>query len=136
MRLPGFFHQKNPAQPHLVTITHESGGQTYSAEQIRGAFPPAAGSGNSTGKKEKPKNGFDHSPVLKELDRRGHFIGANPGGGWDILCPWHSAHTTGDRWHDLLGTTHRRLCRPRLQMPARPLHRPHGWRPAGLAGHG
>ena len=95
MRLPGFFHQKNPAQPHLVTITHESGGQTYSAEQIRGAFPPATGSGNSAGKKEKPKNGFDHSPVLKELDRRGHFIGANPGGGWDILCPWHSAHTTG-----------------------------------------
>ena len=95
MRLPGFFHQKNPAQPHLVTITHESGGQTYSAERIREAFPPAAGSDTGAGKKEKPKNGFDHSPVLIELDRRGHFIGANPGGGWDILCPWHSAHTTG-----------------------------------------
>ena len=95
MRLPGFLHQKNPAAPHLVRITHESGGQPYTAEQIRAAFPPAAGSSTDTGKGEKPKNGFDHSPVLQELDRRGHFISANPGGGWDILCPWHTAHTTG-----------------------------------------
>ena len=87
MRLPGFYHQKKPDSPHLVTITHESGGKPYSAEQIRVAFPAAAGSDNNTGNREKPKNGFEHSPVLNELARRSHFIGANPGGGWDILCP-------------------------------------------------
>jgi hypothetical protein len=94
MRLPGFFHNKNPAAPHLVTITRESGGQPYAAEDIRAAFPPPPNT--DAGEKEKPKLGIEHSDILKELNRRGHLRGANPGGGWVILCPWHSAHTTGN----------------------------------------
>ena len=93
MRLPGFYHQKNPAHPHLVTITREGAGLPYSAEQIRAAFPPVVGTRtNSKGKAgafprwDKPKTGIEHSEVLKALDERGHLIGENKkAGGWDIL---------------------------------------------------
>jgi len=40
LRLPGFFHMKNPAAPHLVRIVHESGALPYTREQILAAFPP------------------------------------------------------------------------------------------------
>lgn len=42
LRAPGFWHQKNPAQPHLVRIVAESGAQPYSAQALLAAFPPAA----------------------------------------------------------------------------------------------
>lgn len=40
LRLPGFYHQKDPGQPFIVRIVSESGCQPYSAEQILAAFPP------------------------------------------------------------------------------------------------
>jgi hypothetical protein len=40
LRLPGFYHQKNPEQPFMVRIVSESGGLPYSAGQILAAFPP------------------------------------------------------------------------------------------------
>jgi RecA-family ATPase len=40
LRVPGFFHLKNPERPHLVRIVHESGERPYPWERIREAFPP------------------------------------------------------------------------------------------------
>lgn len=39
LRLPGFYHQKDPSKPFMVRIIHESGGRAYSREQILAAFP-------------------------------------------------------------------------------------------------
>ena len=49
LRLPGFFHMKRPKNKHLVTITHESGLQNYSKNEILSAFPIIE-------EKEKPKH--------------------------------------------------------------------------------
>ncbi|MDP1772132.1 MAG: AAA family ATPase [Methylobacter sp.] len=42
MRLPGFFHQKDPAKPMQVRLIHESGEQPYSWERIKQHIPPLA----------------------------------------------------------------------------------------------
>lgn len=39
LRLPGFWHLKNPASPFRVRIVHESGGLPYSAGRVLDAFP-------------------------------------------------------------------------------------------------
>ena len=38
LRLPGFFHLKNPAHPHLVTLLEPSPGTVYGAEELMSAF--------------------------------------------------------------------------------------------------
>lgn len=40
LRLAGFYHLKNSAQPHLVKILHEGGGLPYTIEKIAAAIPP------------------------------------------------------------------------------------------------
>ena len=40
LRLPGFFHQKNPKNPHRVTIVHESKAPPYSPESLKIKIPP------------------------------------------------------------------------------------------------
>ncbi|MCJ7518291.1 MAG: RepB family DNA primase, partial [Anaerolineaceae bacterium] len=40
LRIPGFYHQKDPEHPFMVRIISESGGLPYSAETIMKAFPP------------------------------------------------------------------------------------------------
>ncbi len=40
LRLPGFFHVKNPAQPHLVRIVEESSAQAFTWDAITQAIPP------------------------------------------------------------------------------------------------
>jgi hypothetical protein len=42
LRLPGFYHLKDPSRPHRVRIVHESGSQPYTREQILAALPPLA----------------------------------------------------------------------------------------------
>jgi hypothetical protein len=39
LRVPGFLHRKNPAQPHMVKIVEASGAR-YTRDQIMRAFPP------------------------------------------------------------------------------------------------
>ncbi|WP_296703921.1 AAA family ATPase [Thiocapsa sp. UBA6158] len=39
MRLPGFFHMKNPSKPHMVSIACMEPAAVYNAEQIKRAFP-------------------------------------------------------------------------------------------------
>lgn len=41
LRVPGFYHQKNPDQPHLVRIVQESGETRYSLAEIAKLIPPA-----------------------------------------------------------------------------------------------
>ena len=92
MRLPGFFHQKNPDNPHIVRLVEVNPEQAYTPEQIRAAFPPIPRADANP----KPELGLDHSEVLQELEARGHLIAQRRGGGWNILCPWHDEHTTGN----------------------------------------
>ncbi len=40
LRLPGFWHQKDPANPRLVRIVHESGARPYTWEKITRHIPP------------------------------------------------------------------------------------------------
>jgi len=54
LRLPGFFHQKDPTNPQMVTIVHESGEQPMAWDKLKQIFPPVAASRNN-----KPKT----SPV-------------------------------------------------------------------------
>lgn len=42
LRLPGFYHRKDPNNPQLVEIIHESGEQVYSWEKIKQHIPPLA----------------------------------------------------------------------------------------------
>ncbi len=42
LRLPGFYHLKNPAQPHLVSIVEESTAQAFTWDAITQAIPPLA----------------------------------------------------------------------------------------------
>jgi len=40
LRLPGFFHQKNPERPHMVQIIHESGAQALPWDKVKQHFHP------------------------------------------------------------------------------------------------
>ncbi len=40
LRMPGFYHLKDPSKPFMVRIVAESGGLPYSADDITKAFPP------------------------------------------------------------------------------------------------
>jgi hypothetical protein len=40
LRLPGFYHQKDPSQPHMVKIVHESGTQRYSLAEVAQHIQP------------------------------------------------------------------------------------------------
>lgn len=40
LRLPGFFHLKDPAKPHLVRLIHESGRQPTPWAKLRDTLPP------------------------------------------------------------------------------------------------
>jgi len=40
LRLPGFYHLKNPAQPHRVQLVHESGSQPMPWSEALRRFPP------------------------------------------------------------------------------------------------
>jgi Primase C terminal 2 (PriCT-2)/RepB DNA-primase from phage plasmid len=54
LRLAGFYHMKDPANPHLVRILHESGAQPYAWEHVVKALPPA-----DTSDPEAPKEPGD-----------------------------------------------------------------------------
>lgn len=62
LRLAGFYHLKNPAEPHLVKIIHEGGGLPYTLEKVSAAIPPL--------KKEK-KTASIIGEVIPEGQRNG-----------------------------------------------------------------
>ena len=62
LRLPGFYHQKNPDQPHLVRITAQSNAQPYPWAKIVEAIPPYHVNKpalDSTAIKQRPGKGID-----------------------------------------------------------------------------
>jgi len=65
LRLPGFYHMKDPTRPHLVRLIHESGRQPTPWGELRNILPPVL--------KAKPAMGKrgvgcpDTDPLLKDL---------------------------------------------------------------------
>ncbi len=53
LRLPGFWHRKDPAHPHRVRIVSEAGRQPFAWPHLSAVLPPAAPA--SPGKEEQPK---------------------------------------------------------------------------------
>lgn len=43
MRVPGFFHMKQPNDPFMVQLVEAAPGRRYSIDEVLGAFPPPAG---------------------------------------------------------------------------------------------
>ncbi|WP_200346324.1 phage/plasmid primase, P4 family [Halochromatium glycolicum] len=89
MRLPGFWHVKDPAAPHLVRIIDEDPRLPYTPEQIAAAFPPQ---GASREARDKPDLGSD--PIARALGDRGLALDWKPDGGLFVRCPWSDEHTT------------------------------------------
>jgi hypothetical protein len=71
LRLPGFFHQKDPARPFQVRLIHESGAQPYSAEEILSAFPPLEPESKAhPSTAEEGSNPAAHKAAVTELASR------------------------------------------------------------------
>ena len=91
MRVAGFYHRKDQANPNLVRIVHTSGAMPYLAQQIKAAFP-AARHHNGNGKtSSKPTP--DHDPIVRALAARDMLKARRVDAGWDIVCPWVEEHT-------------------------------------------
>lgn len=92
MRLPGFHHRKS--EPYLTHIIQENQHQPYSAEKFESAFKVNV---NLVSQKE-PRLGREHDPILKALQEKNMLRKPIPNkpGGWEIICPWTSSHTTHD----------------------------------------
>jgi len=98
MRLPGFFHMKNPDDPFLVSVKSISA-QRYSIDQVMAAYPPKTKTEGATDQNEswsKKYSGdlrtLDLVNLCKESGLYHHEIAA---GKYAILCPWRRDHTTG-----------------------------------------
>ena len=91
LRLPGFYHQKNPQVPHMVSIIHESGEQPLPWDKLKQSFPPVAHSGNAGKPEETPK-------TMENLDEVKSALGVlDPDAGYkrwlDIGMALHSTGT-------------------------------------------
>ena len=93
LRLPGFFHLKNPANPWLVRVVEQSTAAPYTRDQILAAFRP----------RTKP-NGKAHSArsaaievdagVLADLRAALFYLSAGPRNLWIGMA--HALHELGD----------------------------------------
>lgn len=92
MRLPGFHHRK--LEPYLTHVIQENHHQSYGVEQFMSAFKMDV---NSVSQKES-RLGIEHDPLLKALQEKNMLRNPIPSksGGWEIICPWASSHTTND----------------------------------------
>jgi hypothetical protein len=90
LRLPGFYHKKDPANPQLVEIIHMTDAEPYSWAQIVKAFPPV---GNGHKKTNKLHEAFNSDPVLIQLRAGGFVKKENPDGRIHIICPFEESHT-------------------------------------------
>jgi len=71
LRVPGFFHQKDPARPFQVRLVHESGVLPYSAEEILKAFPPLEPAGKAAPRApDEGTNPGAHRAAVTELASR------------------------------------------------------------------
>ena len=94
VRLPGFYHLKDPRNPHMVEITHMTDDPPHSWKEILKAFPPCSNGGSK--EKNKKRESVFQDPVYLHLQANGWVLDANPDGRVHITCPFKSSHTTGD----------------------------------------
>jgi len=75
LRLPGFLHRKDPAQPHMVRVI-EASGRRYTREEILRAFPPV--------EREKPRQEREFRPGDCDEERIVEALRAIPADDRDI----------------------------------------------------
>lgn len=63
LRLPGFYHLKDPDNPFKVRIVHESGKQSYAADELLNAIPPTERKKRYRKVQDLPRNGQLSSPA-------------------------------------------------------------------------
>ena len=73
LRLPGFYHLKNPEEPHLVRVVHESGAQPIPWSEAVRHFPPVSDSTRRQTTEPPPEgtalhNAAEARSALAELD--------------------------------------------------------------------
>ncbi len=92
MRLPGFYHHKS--EPYLTHVIQENHRRPYCFEEFLAAFKVNL----SEVSQKEPRLGVEHDPILKTLQARNMLRNSisNKPGGWEIVCPWASSHTTKD----------------------------------------
>lgn len=92
MRLPGFLHHKG--KPYLTHVIQSSPHLPYQVEQLISAFKIDM----RNSEEDSPHLGVEHDLILQALQTRKmlrHSIHGKPGG-WEIICPWATFHTTGN----------------------------------------
>ena len=90
LRLPGFFHKKDPANPQMVEIIHMTDAPPYPWPAIVKAFPPI---GNGHFKANRLQAAFENDPVLTHLRAGGFVKEERPDGKIHIVCPFEESHT-------------------------------------------
>ncbi|MBK5970905.1 MULTISPECIES: DUF3987 domain-containing protein [Thiorhodovibrio] len=97
MRLPGFYHCKNPDHRHLVRVVWTDERQPYQAEQVRAAFGQQRQQQqvqHQATEQTDTARPADTDPVVQALTDKGLLLQRRRDGGWHIRCPWESEHTT------------------------------------------
>ena len=90
LRVPGFYHQKNPEDPQMVEIIHMTDAPPYPWPAIVKAFPPI---GNGHFKANRLQAAFENDPVLTHLRAGGFVNEERPDGKIHIVCPFEENHT-------------------------------------------
>jgi hypothetical protein len=75
LRVPGFLHRKDPLNPHMVRIVHESN-RRYTREEILRAFPPVP--------REPPRPSREYRPADCDEEKIADALSAIPADDRDI----------------------------------------------------
>jgi hypothetical protein len=91
LRLPGFYHKKDPTNPHLCEIIHMTDDPPYSWDRIKRVFPPIGGSKKTKG--QRLSEAAERDKVCQYLQQQGLVLGQKDGGVY-LECPFSEEHTT------------------------------------------
>ena len=100
LRVPGFYHKKDPDHPHLVQVTHMTDDPPYPWETIKKAYPPIE-IGNKT-KGQRLTEAEKNDPTARFLKEKDLIIGRKPDGGFFLWCPFNDEHTTANGERDCI----------------------------------
>ena len=91
LRLPGFYHQKDPGNPHLVRIVHQSAEQRIPWQDLQTKFPPVV-----TGAKQTTAGSSQGSPLINPAEVFSALQYLDPDMGYDDwLRVGMALHSTG-----------------------------------------